>query len=307
VSINLDVKQIGHAMGRSEPAPMLTLYVYLTNKSGQTFDLLGANFWFSNHGSNGALGLTTTEAPATCRPDRVHPNNDFQINLNVPVTHAVLRTLEDRRKGESPGTSEIVLNIYLQPITRYPIGKPGYDGKPEEVGIPGAPECVQLHPRWTSTRDEWVSALKGLGYDELEIFELPVRRLREHPEHAKAVAALRRAQEQFRTGSWNECVLNSRLAVETLGHVSAPEEAKGDGPNLHLLLDRITPSGEDGEPRRKALDKLFLALRELRHPAAHAHLPGRDMERAEAELALSTALTVFRYVGERWSRPEAKR
>lgn len=292
-----EVKRCSPPAGHRQPVPMLSFQVELRNASDKVFDVIGASFWLSR---DKRLHLQTPEAPALCRPDRVYPGRVVYLTLQIPMSMATLRAIEDTRSGQPPGTIEIPLNLRYQRVRR--VALPGPDGRPSEVEIPEGPSGEQIHLRTDINREHWLQALAAMGYEEFEVIELPVRRLRQHPPHAEAVGLLRRAQEQFRVGSWNECILNSRLAVEKLGHASSPEALKEKGPNFNHLWETIAP-GEDGAPRRAALDRLSLALRDLRHPAAHVHLPGRDMERAEAELALSVALTVFRYVGERWSRP----
>ena len=71
---------------------------------------------------------------------------------------------------------------------------------------------------------------------------------------------------------------------------------------LGITLTDITglllwlPADAD-KSKRKALHHFMTGLAQLRHPGAHGH-SDTQIERADAELALTVALSLFRYIGE---------
>jgi hypothetical protein len=51
------------------------------------------------------------------------------------------------------------------------------------------------------------------------------------------------------------------------------------------------------KPKRKALNHFMMGLAQLRHPGAHGNSE-TQIDRAEAQLATTVAVSLFRYIGE---------
>ena len=91
-------------------------------------------------------------------------------------------------------------------------------------------------------------------------------------------------------------VMEARKACEAAALEAHAEAATEPAAAFKKLAEDILPAESD-EPKRRALNQFMTGLRELRNPVAHGHSE-TQINRAEAELALTVAVSLFRYIGE---------
>ena len=154
--------------------------------------------------------------------------------------------------------------------------------------------------RMVVSRDAWIRALGQMGWDGFEIFEVPVRRLAEHEPFKRGLALLREAQQRFRAGDWQSTLVKARHACEAAvaehgGTVDQPET------DLKVAFAKLGTSlfpADVDKPRRELIDSLFGTVNKLRHMGAHGTDPRFRVRREDAELSMSLAIQIFRYIGE---------
>ena len=277
--------------GERSPTPLLRLSAFVTNQSKSHVEVTGASF--SLYADD--LALHTSRLPAVLRRSRAEPGQGFRIELPVPLSVAWIREAEDKRCGRAPGDLRVTVDVDYRLLEEVDIAR-------TQRLLPGPPAYAQLQDYFPISRDRWLQLLRSLGYDEFEVLEVPVRKLRQHPEYKQAFSSLQKAQQLFRDGSWPEVVLRARVAVEELAHIAAESDEKNTAKVFQDAFKRIAP-GDDNEARRSALGKIAHGLHDLRHPTAHGRYMRQQMDRVDAELALNVAISLFRYFGERLARP----
>lgn len=88
----------------------------------------------------------------------------------------------------------------------------------------------------------------------------------------------------------------ARKACEAAALEVQADATADPGPAFEKLMTHVLPADAD-KSKRKALHHFMTGLAQLRHPGAHGHFE-TQIERAEAELALTVAMSLFRYIGE---------
>lgn len=112
------------------------------------------------------------------------------------------------------------------------------------------------------------------------------------------------AQNAFRQGQWSTVVTDARRALEAAAGMAAPN---GDRrAKFEALLAQVLPHDTD-EPKRDTLGGLMLALKDLRDHSAHVNDIRFQVEREDAELALTVAISIFRFMGEALARAGRRR
>jgi hypothetical protein len=216
----------------------------------------------------------------------------FEVSL--PIDGAAISAIEQSRP---PGES-FFIQLNLWPL--YTLL--------EEFSIRKNPEALQparvhalSHDQSTTTTamveissDKWRKTLKEMGWDELQVFEIPVRGMSGHPAIAAGVVHLRKAQSAFRTGHRETTIIEVRKAIEAAANAVAAEGTER-GPALKALVAEVMPRAEDAV-RRDLLDALMRAFAEVRHEHAHGGNP--EPYHQDAELALSVGVAIFRYMSQ---------
>lgn len=235
-----------------------------------------------------------------CHPHFVGANGAGSVHVPVrlPWDATFIRLVEEAR-AKRPGDFVITLRL----TTRYRLALP------QEARLPGGQlVCAYSNPlssgqsvvRILMSRDAWLRVLTQIGWDEFEVFEVPVRSIIEHEPFKSGLELLRAAQQAFRAGDWQGAVLNSRKACEAAMaiHAGSAELPETDIKKAaEVLSANLFPDPQD-QPRRDLLDTLLKAVVPIRHATAHGRDPRFRVRREDAELALGVVIHVFRYMGE---------
>lgn len=290
--MNFQLKEWFNFRGERSPVPMLRLDGRLTNQSDAVVDATVRSFSMSN---DSCFKFNGSSLPAVSRVERVKPGETIHFELPIPVSHSWIRETEDRRAGNGLGSLNVCLFVEYRSVSLMVLSSGAID-------VLGAPDFCQVSEYYKVEQDAWRSVLSSLGYDEFEVFEVPIRKFLEHPDYKKALDTLREAQKHFRQGAWPAVVLRARVAVEQLAHVTAEKDDASTARAFDELFERIAP-GKDNKYRRDALGKFALGLHDLRHMSPHGSFKGPPVDRVDAEFSLNVAIGLFRYYGERLARP----
>jgi len=144
------------------------------------------------------------------------------------------------------------------------------------------------------TRDDWLPVLKQLEWGVFQVIEIPSATLSREKRFKEALEILDRGVAAMRGGDWPAAVTHARRALEAAAHVANP-----DGDNRQAFRDLLESAipGEENAPKREALSGLMSALTPLRNQTAHGRNLRSQIGRAEAELSITVAAAVFRYMG----------
>jgi hypothetical protein len=168
--------------------------------------------------------------------------------------------------------------------------------EPITVRVASHPLRQQVQVAIAIQRDQWLNLLTALQWDEFQVFEVAVRSMIRVEGFVKALGHLQAAQVAFRQGQWSVTVTEARKACEAAALEVQADAAADPGPAFEKLMTHVLPAAAD-KPKRKALNHFMMGLAQLRHPGAHGNVE-TQIDRAEAELALTVAVSLFRYIGE---------
>ncbi len=258
-------------------------------------------------------GISWPESSSHLGPVHVRAHGEVNTRLLLPFHRAFVQRIEDWRQGRSVAIRiEIWGSITFRRIKKIAVP----DGPKKELAgqVPWQPERhlleasaleqEQVRLSVNVERDHWISILGVIGFDEFSIFEVPVLSLKRHEQFQKGLAILAQAQSAFRQGQWSTVVTDARRALESAAGMAAPN---GDRKaKFEALLAQVLPGVMD-EPKRDTLEGLMLALKDLRDHSAHVNDIRFQVEREDAELALTVAISIFRYMGEALARVQGRR
>lgn len=207
---------------------------------------------------------------------------EFHIQLPAEVIHSV----ERQRAGGDVKllfySRVIVSEVFsLNAVT---VLRPPYETQFENKVAAG-------HFAHHIPQSEWLKLLKGLGWSELEILEIPSARLRGIPLLARALKRFEDAQQNYRNGDWDEAMMNCRKSFEAIIQHGGGEL---DMSKAHQVFASILGEGE----KTDRFDKLAQALGNFLHLGRHENPPHVSIKRADAELALLLTGALLTYLGQ---------
>ncbi|WP_242344659.1 DUF4145 domain-containing protein [Anaeromyxobacter terrae] len=292
----------GRFSARLLPFMELRRTVELQWKGDNDIDLLAVQYSASCN-SEGLAAGNWSDALSPIHPQTVNGHGLVRVELCFPVSAAFIRRVEDWRQGR---TVEIRLDVWLRPVWR-PIRTTtvsvnvGGTATPQVLSLHAKTETDSCHFGLTIGRDEWVALLPLLGFDAVETFEVAVTSMKRHERFQKALQVLGEAQAAFRQGQWSTVVTDARRALEAAAATTGEDGKK----RFDALVDWLLP-GEENEAKRRVLSDLMEALRDLRNESAHVRDLRAQIEREDAELALTVATSIFRFIGEAVRRTQAR-
>jgi hypothetical protein len=259
-------------------------------------------------------GIMWPELTTHLGPASVREHGDVYTRLLLPFDRALAHRIEDWRQGRSAAVRiEIRGNVVFRRINKFAVPDgPKKEPSPGQVTwqpqrhllMSSALEQDQVYTTVNIDRDHWISILAAIGWDEFSVFEVPVLSLKRHEQLQKGLALLAEAQSAFRQGQWSTVVTDARRALEAAAGIAAPN---GDRrAKFEALLAQVLPADRD-EPKRDTLGGLMLALKDLRDHSAHVIDVRFQVEREDAELALTVAISIFRFMGEALARAARRR
>jgi hypothetical protein len=297
-----DVDTEGRFSARLLPFMELRRGVELGWKGDDDIDLLAVQYIASCNNDGLAAG-NWSDALAPVYPQTVPGHGRVRVELCFPVSAAFIRRVEDWRQGR---TVEIRLEVWLRPVWRpirtmtVPVNGGGAAGQ-QVLSLHATSEMESCHFGLSIGRDEWVALLPQLGFDAVETFEVAVTSMKRHERFQKALQLLGEAQAAFRLGQWSTVVTDARRALEAAAATTGEDGKK----RFDALVDWLLP-GEENEAKRGVLSALMEALRDLRNESAHVRDLRAQIEREDAELALTVAISIFRFIGEAVRRTQAR-
>ncbi len=258
-------------------------------------------------------GTVWPEMSAHLGPANVRGHGDVYTRLLLPFDRALVQRIEDWRQGRSGAVRiDIRGNVVFRRIKKLVVEGAKKELPPGQVPwqperhllMPSALEQGQVYLMVNIDRDRWISILGAVGWDEFSVFEVPVLGLKRHEQLQKGLGILAEAQSAFRQGHWSTVVTDTRRALEAAAGMAAPN---GDRKaKFEALLAQVLPEDTD-EPKRDTLEGLMLALKDLRDHSAHVNDIRFQVEREDAELALTVAISIFRFMGEALARAARRR
>lgn len=208
-------------------------------------------------------------------------SNEMIGGIYVALTHETIEWIEARRVGDL-GYS---LNVSA-------LVAPVIDQEPQTLGTPWLQPAENRFG--SSLRDhiplsEWLKYLTALGWDETQLFELPVGSPRQL--FPAAQARFEEAVSHFRRGEWEETMSSCRKMMEALAAAKTEGGAvKPDTKKLRAFFE----AGKKGD----TLDSLLSEFGKLLHLARHEHPTDAPVKitRYDALLSLTLAGAFLRYV-----------
>lgn len=295
-----DVDTEGRFSARFLPFMELRRSVELRWKGDNDIDLLAVQYSASCNNDGLAAG-NWSDALSPVHPRTVEGHGQVRVELCFPVSAAFIRRVEDWRQGRA---FEIRLDVWLRPVWR-PIRTTtvsvnvGGAATPQVLSLHAKTETESCHFGLSIGRDEWVALLPLLGFDGVETFEVAVTSMKRHERFQRALQHLGEAQTAFRQGQWSTVVVDARKALEA----AAATAGEDDESRFPALVDELLP-GAENTSKRKVLSGMMLALRDLRNVSAHVRDIRVHIQREDAELALTVAISIFRFIGEAVRRGE---
>jgi HEPN domain-containing protein len=257
--------------------------------SGSTDSLL-INVSYSGS-VEGLSGVEWPRTPVVLAPNVLRSGEQHIEHFVFPVHRDFLRAFEDWRQGRA-----LPLRVNVTAMV-YWFGEQG--ARPA-----GIPSQEQVHLSLDVGRDQWLGLLAVLGWDEFETFEIPVSVPKQHETLRRGLEHLHAAQAAYRLGHWPTVVMDARKAMEAAASASSDESDRKA--KVKALVESIV-QGEHNQAKRDTLSSLMLAIRQLRDEAAHGGNLGCQIQREDAELALTVAVSIFRYMGHSLARLEGQR
>ncbi|MFQ5909734.1 MAG: hypothetical protein ACE5IJ_03320 [Thermoplasmata archaeon] len=138
-------------------------------------------------------------------------------------------------------------------------------------------------------QSDWTRHATALGYGNYQLLEIRAPTPETHPVMERPLYYLSRAREAFMNGEYEDTLVDTRKALETV---------LGDMQSGAIDATGITGS----ESLAKKLDGLLKKGKDFSSIGAHA---GRPLSRSEAQLAFHLTLTLLTYVSYRIARSES--
>ncbi len=216
--------------------------------------------------------------------------------LPLPFDPHLIEEIERANSGHKDLTFNALLNIRWREVTKIPLPSVREDHEESlmvrsygEATMEQRPLTIQLN------RDRWLEILRSIGWENFEIFEVPTAGLRQIEPLAKGLEILRQAEAAYHRHEWRDVVQKSRLSCVTAAAEAAPGSGTPEG--YAALFKKAFPDEVDGA-KRKLLDQLSRSLADFRAEAEHPTGLGMQYDRRDAEMALTVALSIFRYLGD---------
>lgn len=206
-----------------------------------------------------------------------------------------LAEIERRRAGTGKVVLRCHFNVMWRPVTEIPLQT--QDGRVVTLRSLEQAQVRSVERDIVVERDQWLAILKALSWGETEVFEIPHVELLQVDRLKLAMRHLRAAEEALRLGHYPSAVTEARKAVEVAAGVEGNMDASMRKKALEGLAADAFPNGED-DPRRLTLSDLMKSLVHLRNEGgAHGSIRFQ-VERADAELSLRLALSLFSYLAQ---------
>jgi hypothetical protein len=294
------VRETAAIAGRRFPSRSLLIQLGLRWQDEESIEVSSAELWVTIE--NLKLELLPWQV-VPLRPEVVHQGREVSLTVQVPIGGNGIRMIEESRVGETELRLKVSGRVHHRVVNEQTINSATPDRSPGYEGIRVRGLAGPLSQQFSQTirlpRDEWHRVLKELAWDQFLIFEVPVLQLKRPEEFVRALELLAQAQDAHRNGAWDRTVTEARRAIEAAAHVVS--DADEDRKRAFLTLNRELFPNDRDKPKRDMLDHLMLGLAAIRHVGAHGFFD-TQIRREDAEVALTVAISVMRYMGETLSQ-----
>jgi len=201
-------------------------------------------------------------------------------------------------EAKRASTGEVIFGVHCNVIWRgvLEMAIDGADGRDRKVRLLEAPRTQSHTLQIVVGRDQWLGMLKGLGWSEVAVFEVPAPGPSGNTRLSEALKHVRSCEESYRLGMYPSAVTEARKAIEVAAGITGDMDGSQRRSAFEKLLADVFP-GPANDPRRSTLDDLMKALVHLRNEGgAHGSIRFQ-IERADAELSLRVVLSVFGFMG----------
>lgn len=206
--------------------------------------------------------------------------------LQAPISDEQVRRIEERRSGEGA-----IFELLLKAI--------GIVDSAPVVLVPIVPTSIVV------PRDEWIKVLAALGFGLRRLIELPAPPQGLGSLWDAAAKQIEAASWRLAKGDSRAALTEARIALErtleaagdAIGHPrSSGEPFTNFAKNLASLF-RSKHVDRSSDPYAVLADAIHIAISSFGFASTAAHNAIDAGERAQAELALSVATTVYSYLG----------
>jgi hypothetical protein len=277
-----------------------------TDAKSVQFVVLQADAWLrwaaNSHWTLGKMPLLAKGYARTLRTSNLMLNADYPVEFEFefPLQPTVLEELEDARAGNEPVFG---IQVRFGGIARYEFEGGNYPPEKLPYIVPFSTEDLEvvshddrLHAL-TVERSKWVEKLlPGLGFGNWMIYEVPVENFESS---AQVDVYLRNAVKQFLSGEYKLSIAASRDVVETLERELGGNANSAFGDRFGSADKKIRKVTDAFGDLAQAMLAYQAAVKSLLAAGAHPERPEELVERPDAEMALSVALALRRYVGMR--------
>jgi len=206
-------------------------------------------------------------------------------SIVIPLPAMTLQQIEQCREG-----TDFTLRIFSR-VRACPLYVQG------DTQILGAPFETQFggpngYFEYTISQSDWIKALRGLGWSELELLELPSAKIAASPHLARAYKRFEEALEFYHRGDWEETMINCRKAFEAIVKDTTGKDDLSEGETAFREL--IT------EPEKaKSINEVVKSFTPFLHLARHEQIPPVPIKPKDAMLALHVTGSILIYFADK--------
>jgi hypothetical protein len=207
-------------------------------------------------------------------------------SIVIPLPALTLQQIEQRREGTDL-TLRISSRVRACPLHAH--------GDTQVLGAPFETRFGDGHTgyfEYTISQSDWIKALRGLGWSELELLELPSAKITASPHLARAYKRFEEAQEFYRRGDWEETMINCRKVFEAIvKDTTGKDNLLEAGAAFQVLIT---------EPEKaKSINEVVKSFAPFLHLARHEQIPPVPIKPKDAMLALHVTGSVLVYLAEK--------
>lgn len=210
------------------------------------------------------------------------PHAEIRAEMQLELSGAMLRLIEDERGGRDV---DFEIDGEIEYSIAHQIPNQGHWSMGER----------RLRPFYTSSgsyrvrisQSDWVRYLSQMGWEEIEIWEVPTANL-DPSRMGRSIRLLREALNLLRHDHVSDCMAKCRKAFEAAVHDASQIEDFGKG--IETLMQRVPAS------KRKEVDDLLRRLGAFTHLARHEGAEEVPLSRDDALLCLGLTRAAVEYV-----------
>jgi hypothetical protein len=277
-----------------------------TDAKSVRFVVLHAEAWLrwasEPHRTIANMPLVAKGYARSLRTSHLMLNADYAVEFEFefPLQPTVLEELEEARAGNEPTFG---IQVRFGGIASYEFEAANSPPGGVPYLLPFSTEDLEVvsHDERSSVlsieRSKWVEKLlPGLGFGNWMIYEVPVENFESS---AQVDVYLRNAVKQFLSGEYKLSIAASRDVVETLERELGGNANSAFGDRFGSADKKIRKVTDAFGDLAQAMLAYQAAVKSLLAAGAHPERPEELVERPDAEMALSVALALRRYVGMR--------